>query len=83
MTCREFAEFIAHFLDGELPAPEHEQFKRHLTRCVNCSRYLESYRQSIELGKRAFDDENADVPDDVPEELVDAILATRRSSSQG
>ena len=80
MTCREFAEFIADFLDGELPANERQQFERHLSRCVNCSRYLDSYRQSIALGKRAFDDEDADVPSDVPEELVEAILLSRRSS---
>ena len=81
MTCREFAEFIADFLDGELPATEHQQFERHLSRCVNCTRYLDSYRQSIALGKRAFDDDDAEVPSDVPEDLVKAILLTRRSST--
>ena len=80
MTCREFAEFIAEFLDGELPAAERQQFERHLGRCVNCSRYIESYRQSTALGKRAFDDEDAALPSDVPEELVEAILSTRRPS---
>jgi anti-sigma factor RsiW len=79
VTCREFAEFIANFLDGELPPVEQQQFERHLSRCANCSRYLESYRQSTALGKRAFDDEDAEVPKDVPEELVEAILLTRRS----
>lgn len=83
MTCREFAEFIADFLDGELPPAERQQFERHLSRCVNCTRYLESYRQSTALGKRAFDDEDAEVPKDVPEELVEAILLTRRSSGPG
>ena len=83
MTCREFADFIADFLDGELPAVARRQFERHLTRCVNCSRYLDGYRQSIALGKRAFDDDDAPLPADVPEELVDAILSTRRSPSQG
>ena len=80
MTCREFAEFIADFLDGQLPEAERQQFEGHLGRCVNCSHYLESYRQSTALGKRAFDDEDAALPSDVPEELVQAILATRRSS---
>lgn len=83
MTCREFAEFIADFLDGELAEAERQQFERHVGRCVNCSRYLESYRQSVALGKRAFDDQDAEVPSDVPEELVEAILLTRRSSGPG
>ena len=83
MTCREFAEFIADFLDGDLPAIEREQFQRHLALCVNCARYLESYRQSMTLGKRAFDDDDAALPGDVPEDLVQAILSTRRSSGSG
>jgi anti-sigma factor RsiW len=81
VTCREFAEFIAEFLDGELPASEREQFERHLSRCGNCARYLQGYRQSTALGKRAFEDDGAVVPSDVPEELVEAILSTRRSST--
>jgi anti-sigma factor RsiW len=83
VTCREFAEFIADFLDGELPAVERQHFERHLSRCVSCTRYLDGYRQSVALGKRAFDDEDAEVPSDVPEELVEAILLTRRSSRPG
>lgn len=80
MTCREFTAFIADFLDGGLPAAQRRQFEAHLERCGNCARYLESYRQSMALGKRAFDDRDADLPADVPEELVDAILRARRTT---
>ena len=79
MTCREFTAFIADFLDDELPAAQRQQFERHLSLCANCTRYLEGYRSSIALGKRAFDDRDAPLPDDVPDELVDAILRTRRT----
>jgi hypothetical protein len=34
----------------------------------------------VKLGKRAFDDEEAALPADVPEDLVRAILAARRSA---
>lgn len=81
MTCREFADFIADFLDGALPEPERVAFERHLGRCANCTRYLESYRASVALGKRAFVDGNAAVPIEVPQELVDAILHARRTSA--
>jgi anti-sigma factor RsiW len=81
VTCREFTAFIAEFLDGELPASERQPFERHLARCANCARYLESYRTAIALGKRAFDDGETPVPADVPDELVDAILRVRRGSS--
>ncbi len=78
MTCREFAAFIADFLDGGLPAEERQQFDRHLDRCANCTRYLESYRTALALGKAAFEDGDAPVPPEVPDELVDAILRGRR-----
>jgi anti-sigma factor RsiW len=78
VTCREFTAFIAAFLDGELPASGRDAFERHLQRCANCARYLESYRTAIAIGKRAFEHDDAPVPLDVPEELVDAILRARR-----
>jgi len=77
VTCREFTEFIAGFLAGELPASEREPFEQHLGRCANCARYIESYRTTIALGKRAFVEGDAPVPPDVPDELVEAILRAR------
>jgi len=79
VTCREFVTFIADFLSGELPENERQAFERHLLRCGNCARYLEGYRATIALEKRAFDDQDAPVPETVPDELVDAILRTRRT----
>ena len=78
MTCREFAEFIAGFLDGGLPATERQAFEHHLARCRNCARYLEGYQQTVALGKQAFVDPDESLPSNVPDELVDAILQARR-----
>lgn len=77
MTCRELADFIADYLDGELPPAEVQEFDRHLARCGNCARYLDAYRQSVAMGKQAFVEPRAAVPSDVPEQLVDAILRAR------
>jgi anti-sigma factor RsiW len=79
VTCREFAEFIADYLSGELPAETRAQFERHLVVCPNCAVYLSNYRDTIALGRRAFADEDARLPDDVPDDLVQAILASRRA----
>lgn len=79
MTCREFAEFIADFLDGTLPASQRTEFDGHLARCRNCARYLDGYRQSIALGKQAFSALDDPVPADVPEDLVEAIARARRA----
>ena len=77
MTCREFADFMADYLSGDLPTAVTSAFDHHLTLCVNCRRYLTSYQETVALGKRAFDDESAPLPADVPEQLVQAILAAR------
>lgn len=77
VTCREFADFMADYLSGELPQDIRQQFDRHLGLCVNCQRYLTSYRETTTLGKRALADDDSALPADVPEELVRAILAAR------
>ena len=80
MTCREFADFIADYLSGELPSGSRSAFEQHLHLCPNCERYLAGYEGTVKLGKQAFDrDDDAVVPDDVPDELVKAILDAQRS----
>ena len=81
MTCREFADFMAEYLADELPASRREEFDRHLSVCANCSRYLDHYRQTLAMTQRAFEAPDAPVPEHVPEDLINAILRTRRSST--
>ena len=80
MTCREFADFMMDCLSDELSSKSRAQFDHHLSLCANCRRYLTSYEETVKLGKRAFADEDASLPADVPEQLVKAILAARRSA---
>ena len=77
MTCREFADFMADYLAGELPASARAEFDHHLDLCVNCRKYLTGYEATVKLGRVAFEDEGAALPPDVPEPLVRAILAAR------
>ena len=77
MTCREFADFIADYLSGELAAETSAAFDRHLQLCSNCQKYLAGYEETVKLGKRVFEDDGATVPAQVREELVQAILAAR------
>lgn len=78
MKCREFAEFIADYLTGDLGAEPQAAFERHIRNCANCRAYLANYRHTVALGRTAFVDDTADVPGDVPDDLVKAILASRR-----
>jgi anti-sigma factor RsiW len=78
VTCREFASFISDFLVGKLPRADRLQFERHLAACPNCERYLAQYRETIAAGRAAFADPDGELPPEVPEELVRAILAARQ-----
>jgi anti-sigma factor RsiW len=78
VTCREFADFIADYLTGELSAEVRAQFEHHLQICTNCVNYLGGYKAAIALGKAAFEGTDDLVPTEVPEDLVKAILASRR-----
>ena len=77
MTCREFADFFGAYLASELPEPVRQSFDDHLSVCVNCKRYLAHYHATISCGGVAFSDLESLVPEDVPEDLIAAILSTR------
>ena len=78
MTCQELAEFIMDYVDGALPEEQHTTFEDHLAVCPSCIEYLKSYKTT----KAVLDDLGCDaqeqVPVEVPEELVSAILAARK-----
>jgi anti-sigma factor RsiW len=77
ITCRELVEFLDAYFDGELPPQDATDFEQHLSACPPCVAYMKSYRESIALGRRATC-ESPDTPvDDVPEDLLRAILAAR------
>lgn len=74
MTCREFADFIQAYVAGELGADVLARFEEHVAVCPNCVTYLAQYRDAMAMGRAAFDDLDAGVPDDVPEDLVGAMM---------
>ena len=75
MTCREFADFVMDYFEGQLDADTRARFDHHLTLCPDCVHYLQQYRDTVQAGQAAFDD---DVPQAVPDDLVRAILEARR-----
>jgi anti-sigma factor RsiW len=76
ITCEQLIAFIADYLDDELSVRERERFEAHLARCPACVHYLASYRETMRAALHAFDGE--EIPDSVPEDLVQAVLASRR-----
>ena len=81
MNCREFVEFLIDYIDGELPASQRDTFEEHMIDCPPCVTYLETYRETVRLGKSVCADPEGPVPEEVPEGLVQAILAARREEA--
>jgi anti-sigma factor RsiW len=79
MNCQECSEFILRYLEGELPADESSSFEVHLDRCPPCRRYLDQYQLTVKAGKAACANADGPGPGDVPEELIQAILRSRRT----
>ncbi len=77
MTCAEFETFVLDYLSGDLPSRQRRIFELHLRVCRECREYLEAYRRSNALGKAVFQTPSYPLPEDVPEDLVQAILAAR------
>ena len=80
MTCREFNDFVIDYVSCELTEEVRVEFERHLNACPNCVRYIETYKTTITLGRIAFDSLEHEPPAEVPEELIQAILAAQRQS---
>lgn len=80
ITCREFEDFVQQYLDGELPSPQLAIFELHLRICRECRDYLAAYRRSLEIGRAASKTDDETLPEDVPEDLIKAILEARKLS---
>jgi len=74
MACRELIEFLIDYLDGSLEPHERAKFEEHLAVCDSCVAYLRTYEMTIRMEKAAAIEEC-----EVPEELVSAVMASRRA----
>jgi predicted anti-sigma-YlaC factor YlaD len=72
LTCKEVIAFLMDYLDGTVDAEERERFDWHLARCHSCVAYLRTYQTTLRMAQACRVD-----TEDVPDELVEAILAAR------
>ncbi len=79
MNCREFVDFLMEYLEGGLDPGARATFEQHMDACPACITYLDTYRETVRLGKEILcDSPDAPVPEGVPDGLVEAILAARK-----
>ena len=81
MTCKEFVDFLMDYLGDELPAEQRIAFEGHIDQCPPCMAFMKTYEETIRLGKRCCHHADDPVPDSVPEDLVQAILAAKNKSA--
>ncbi len=76
ITCQEFDAFLQDYHEGGLTQRQRQLFDYHLSICPLCHTQFTHFLRAIELGKRAFD-EQEDMPEGLEQELVNAIIAAR------
>jgi len=81
LTCRELVEFLDDYLSGQLHSGRREAFDSHLAECPSCERYTRTYLAAMRIVRLAVGCGRDPVPDDVPEELVQAVLSARGRAS--
>jgi anti-sigma factor RsiW len=77
LTCQEVLDYLTEYLEGRLPAGEHARMDEHLAACPPCLAYLRNFQATIAITKQACSDDPQLAQ--IPEELVQAILAARKS----
>ena len=77
MTCREIADFLMQYLDGELPRKQRATFESQLANCPACRMYLESYERTATLARSSKSPADDSITESVPDELVRLILESR------
>lgn len=81
LSCREFVDFLAEYLNGKIRGDQLARFNAHLHTCPSCASYTRTYRDTVHLGRGAVLCPDEQLPGDVPEDLVRAILDARKPES--
>jgi len=76
LTCRELVELVTDYLAGSLSGRDRARFDAHIAGCVNCTAYLEQFRETIRLTGALREDELEAV-------ARDELLATFRHWKDG
>ena len=80
IACEEFERFVFDYHEGLLPDRQRRRFEFHMRICPMCQSAFATYVRTVELTGRVFE-ENVDVvPEDVPQELINAMVAARHGT---
>lgn len=76
LTCHEVIDFLGAYFDEELAPEVRARFDEHVAVCPACVAYIDSYRKTVALARRAAAREGEGEDEgEVPTGLIAAILA--------
>ncbi|MCG8433399.1 MAG: zf-HC2 domain-containing protein [Gammaproteobacteria bacterium] len=81
LTCAQVEHFLMDYLEGRLDFWSQLRFRFHMLMCPDCPKYLQEYKNAVELGKKVFDHPEDEAIGKVPEEILHAIMAVKKSDS--
>ncbi len=77
ISCEQFERFVYDYYEGLLPEKQRKRFEFHMRICPMCESAFTGYVRTVELTGRLFAESDGKLPDDVPQELINAMLAAR------
>ena len=66
LRCREVVDLVLSYLEDSLDPGERQILEAHIADCPGCWRFLQSYRETVALGRQLREE---DIPSDVRERL--------------
>ena len=75
ISCQQLIDFCLDYIEGDLPAAEQVDFRRHLGHCPDCVTFFETYRRTPEVSRDCM---SMQMPQSV-KEMVRAFLRDRKS----
>lgn len=76
LSCQELVELVTDYLEGALSPAEARRFDEHVSACVDCTRYLEQLRATIEIAGTITTD---DLSAEMERELLSVFARSERT----
>lgn len=79
LVCRDVVELVTEYLEGAMSADDRRAFEHHLSRCADCTAYVEQCRRTVDVLGRV----QPEPPDDATRAaLLDAFRDFRASDDR-
>jgi anti-sigma factor RsiW len=81
MSCEEVVDSLSDYVEGRMSAGEHARMEEHLAVCSPCAKYLKRFEATLAACRSLRSAEFASQLPEMPEELMQAILAARKDEA--